>query len=227
MTAAGGRPSKGKGRSSWMTSSTSFQRFARRRASGAESAPRADQTYEILSETIDDTPLGEIERYTGMTEQQHQPTHVDAAPAEQQTGTARRARTRRPSANASAHGTSQRNAAEPILPEEVVDAATTSSREAIVEPATPRASRHGGGISPDNTVFVSLCFEGPDIYSMAGGLGTRVTEFTESLAQLGYETHLIFVGDPTKPASEDLENGKLHLQALEPVDQPVLSQRRL
>jgi glycosyltransferase involved in cell wall biosynthesis len=137
---------------------------------------------------------------------------VDATPAEQQTGTVRRARTRRPSANASAHGTPRRNAAEPILPEEVVDAATTSSREAIVEPATPRASRHGGGISPDNTVFVSLCFEGPDIYSMAGGLGTRVTEFTESLAQLGYDTHLIFVGDPNKPASEDLENGHLHLR---------------
>ncbi|MGH2517798.1 MAG: glycosyltransferase family 4 protein, partial [Ktedonobacterales bacterium] len=61
-------------------------------------------------------------------------------------------------------------------------------------------------------VFVSLCFEGPDVYSTAGGLGTRVTEFTESLAGLGYETHLIFVGDPTKPAVEQLVNGKLHLK---------------
>ena len=47
---------------------------------------------------------------------------------------------------------------------------------------------------------------------MAGGLGTRVTEFTESLAQLGYETYLIFVGDPNKPAAEDLVNGRLHLR---------------
>lgn len=76
----------------------------------------------------------------------------------------------------------------------------------------PPASRRTGGISPENTVFVSLCFEGPDVYSTAGGLGTRVTEFTESLAGLGYETHLIFVGDPNKPAVEDLVNGKLHLK---------------
>lgn len=69
-----------------------------------------------------------------------------------------------------------------------------------------------GGISPENTVFVSLCFEGPDVYSTAGGLGTRVTEFTESLAGLGYETHLIFVGDPNKPAVERLVNGKLQLK---------------
>jgi glycosyltransferase involved in cell wall biosynthesis len=69
-----------------------------------------------------------------------------------------------------------------------------------------------GGISPENTVFVSLCFEGPDVYSTAGGLGTRVTELTESLAGLGYETHLIFVGDPSKPSSEWLANGRLHLK---------------
>jgi glycosyltransferase involved in cell wall biosynthesis len=108
--------------------------------------------------------------------------------------------------------TSQNDATQPIPPEEVVDAAAPSAREATVQPATPRVSRGGGGISPDNTVFVSLCFEGPDIYSMAGGLGTRVTEFTESLAQLGYETYLIFVGDPNKPAAEDLVNGQLHLR---------------
>lgn len=69
-----------------------------------------------------------------------------------------------------------------------------------------------GGITPENTVFVSLSFEGPDVYSTAGGLGTRVTELTETLAQLGYETHLIFVGDPTKPAVERRVNGKLYLK---------------
>jgi glycosyltransferase involved in cell wall biosynthesis len=83
---------------------------------------------------------------------------------------------------------------------------------AIPEQAEIRAARRRGAISPENTVFVSLSFEGPDVYSTAGGLGTRVTEFTESLAGLGYETHLIFVGDPTKPAVEHLVNGKLHLK---------------
>jgi glycosyltransferase involved in cell wall biosynthesis len=78
----------------------------------------------------------------------------------------------------------------------------------------PKAApvRRAGGISPENTIFVSLSFEGPDVYSTAGGLGTRVTEFTEALAGLGYETHLIFVGDPTAPAVEQKVNGKLYLK---------------
>jgi glycosyltransferase involved in cell wall biosynthesis len=61
-------------------------------------------------------------------------------------------------------------------------------------------------------LFVSLSFEGPDVYSSAGGLGTRVTEFTESLATLGYETHLIFVGDPTEDAVEPRVDSKLQLK---------------
>ena len=79
-------------------------------------------------------------------------------------------------------------------------------------PAEPLRVARRGGITPENTVFVSLCFEGPDVYSAAGGLGTRVTELTESLAGQGYETHLIFVGDPNKPSSELRVNGKLHLK---------------
>jgi glycosyltransferase involved in cell wall biosynthesis len=75
-----------------------------------------------------------------------------------------------------------------------------------------RRAHREGMISPENTVFVSLCFEGPDVYSTAGGLGTRVTEFTESLAQLGYETHLIFVGDPNEPSVEQRVEGRLHLE---------------
>jgi glycosyltransferase involved in cell wall biosynthesis len=90
-----------------------------------------------------------------------------------------------------------------------------TQREQATTPAlrTPEIElpRRRGGISPENTVFVSLCFEGPDVYSMAGGLGTRVTEFTETLAQLGYETHLIFVGDPTLPNFEQRVDGRLHL----------------
>ncbi len=71
---------------------------------------------------------------------------------------------------------------------------------------------HDGAISPDNTLFVLLCFEGPDIYSTAGGLGTRVTELSEALAMQGYTTHLIFIGDPTKPSVEERVNGCLILK---------------
>jgi glycosyltransferase involved in cell wall biosynthesis len=78
-------------------------------------------------------------------------------------------------------------------------------------PVTARA-RRPGAISPENTVFVSLCFEGPDVYSTAGGLGTRVTELCETLAQLGFETHQIFVGDPTEPGVERRVGGQLILE---------------
>lgn len=69
-----------------------------------------------------------------------------------------------------------------------------------------------GAISPDNTIFVLLSFEGPDVYSTAGGLGTRVTELSEALATQGYTTHLIFIGDPYKPSVETRADGKLILK---------------
>ena len=70
---------------------------------------------------------------------------------------------------------------------------------------------HDGAITPENTVFVLLCFEGPDVYSTAGGLGTRVSELGEALATLGYTTHLIFIGDPYKPSVEQRVEGRLIL----------------
>ncbi|MGH9887291.1 MAG: glycosyltransferase, partial [bacterium] len=48
----------------------------------------------------------------------------------------------------------------------------------------------------DSAVFVIVSFEGPDAYSQAGGLGVRITGLTRSLADLGFETHLFFIGDP-------------------------------
>jgi glycosyltransferase involved in cell wall biosynthesis len=69
-----------------------------------------------------------------------------------------------------------------------------------------------GAISPENTLFVLLCFEGPDVYSTAGGLGTRVSELSEALATTGYTTHLIFIGDPYKPSTELRVNGRLILR---------------
>ncbi len=60
-------------------------------------------------------------------------------------------------------------------------------------------------------IFVVLSFEGPDRYAMAGGLATRVTGLTEALARLGFETQLIFVGDPEVPGHETRQSGRLHL----------------
>ena len=69
-----------------------------------------------------------------------------------------------------------------------------------------------GAITPENTVFVILSFEGPDVYSTAGGLGTRVSELSEALATQGYTTHLIFIGDPYKPSTETRIDGHLVLK---------------
>ncbi len=63
--------------------------------------------------------------------------------------------------------------------------------------------------TPDRTAFVLLSFEGPDLYSQAGGLGVRMKGLSRSLATLGYDTHLYFVGDPDLPGVESQEGGKL------------------
>jgi glycosyltransferase involved in cell wall biosynthesis len=59
--------------------------------------------------------------------------------------------------------------------------------------------------------FVLLSFEGPDAYSRAGGLGTRVSGLACALAQQGYETHLFYIGSPELPGHEVDCEGKLHL----------------
>jgi len=56
---------------------------------------------------------------------------------------------------------------------------------------------------PADTVFVILSFEGPDLYSQAGGLGVRARELSRALAGYGFPTHLYFVGDPGLPAVEE------------------------
>ena len=63
---------------------------------------------------------------------------------------------------------------------------------------------------PQRTVFVLLSFEGPDVYSQVGGLGVREKGLSRTLAQLGYETHLFFCGDPDLPGVEIHEHGRLH-----------------
>jgi len=66
-------------------------------------------------------------------------------------------------------------------------------------------------ITADNTIFVLLSFEGPDRYSLAGGLGVRVTNLSQTLAQLGFPTHFFFVGDPRQQGEGVSNGGKLVL----------------
>ena len=64
-------------------------------------------------------------------------------------------------------------------------------------------------LDPSRTVFVVLSFEGPDVYSQAGGLGVRVKGLSRTLARLGYPTYLYFCGDPDLPSEEEQEGGRL------------------
>lgn len=66
-------------------------------------------------------------------------------------------------------------------------------------------------LDPARTVFVLLSFEGPDVYSQAGGLGVRESGLSRSLARKGYPTYLYFYGDPDLPGEEVREDGRLHL----------------
>lgn len=68
-----------------------------------------------------------------------------------------------------------------------------------------------GYITPENTEFVHLCFEGPDRYSMAGGLGVRVSNLSMTLAEVGFPTHLFFIGDPELEGEEVRQEGRLIL----------------
>ncbi|MBN1367089.1 MAG: glycosyltransferase [Dehalococcoidales bacterium] len=67
------------------------------------------------------------------------------------------------------------------------------------------------GIAADNTIFVLISFEGPDQYSLAGGLGVRVTNLSQTLASHGFTTHLFFIGDPKGRGEEIVSDGRLIL----------------
>ena len=67
------------------------------------------------------------------------------------------------------------------------------------------------GVAPENTIFIILCFEGPDNYSMAGGLGDKITCLTNTLADMGFTVHHIFIGDPGMDGIEFRKDGKLVL----------------
>jgi hypothetical protein len=58
--------------------------------------------------------------------------------------------------------------------------------------------------------FHLLSFEGPDRYSRAGGIASRVTGLASALAEAGGETHFWFVGDPDLPGRERQDAVILH-----------------
>ncbi len=66
-------------------------------------------------------------------------------------------------------------------------------------------------VAPDTAVFILVSFEGPDPYSQAGGLGVRVSGLARTLAELDFETHLFFIGDPWLPGEERTHGGRLVL----------------
>ena len=71
--------------------------------------------------------------------------------------------------------------------------------------------RRPSAVAEPAPAFLLLSFEGPDAYSMAGGLGSRITGLACALAEQGYETHLFFIGSPDLPGHEVACDGKLHL----------------
>ena len=57
--------------------------------------------------------------------------------------------------------------------------------------------------TPENLEVAMVSFEGPDQYSLAGGLGVRAKEMCRGFAALGFRTTLFFVGDPALPVHEE------------------------
>jgi glycosyltransferase involved in cell wall biosynthesis len=58
--------------------------------------------------------------------------------------------------------------------------------------------------------FHILSFEGPDPYARAGGIASRIEGLSGTLADLGFDTHLWFVGDPGLPGHESRGPLTLH-----------------
>jgi glycosyltransferase involved in cell wall biosynthesis len=63
--------------------------------------------------------------------------------------------------------------------------------------------------TPETLEVVMVSFEGPDQYSLAGGLGVRARELTRAFAAAGFVTTLVFVGDPALAPEETCEGVRL------------------
>jgi glycosyltransferase involved in cell wall biosynthesis len=64
-------------------------------------------------------------------------------------------------------------------------------------------------LTPQTAEFVMLSFEGPDRYSLIGGLGVRATELSTTLAEMGFRVRFYFIGDPAFSHSESHIGGNL------------------
>src|SRR3954453_7249842 len=80
--------------------------------------------------------------------------------------------------------------------------ASTATRERLQPPPLAPGVEALPSLTPDDTEFVVLSFEGPDPYCRAGGLGVRATELAKALAERGFTTHFYFVGDPAAAGEE-------------------------
>lgn len=58
--------------------------------------------------------------------------------------------------------------------------------------------------------FHLVSFEGPDGYSQAGGIASRITGLATACGSEGFDTHLWFIGDPDLPGVEKRGNLTLH-----------------
>ena len=64
----------------------------------------------------------------------------------------------------------------------------------------------------DISEVVLVSFEGPDRYSFAGGLATRMNDLAEALIARGHPVRHLFVGDPALAAFEERAAGMLKLE---------------
>src|SRR5262249_54367312 len=72
----------------------------------------------------------------------------------------------------------------------------------------PFATTH---LTPSLATVAIISFEGPDAYSHCGVAGARASNIAESLAELGFDTHHFFIGDPRLPGVETRNGGHLML----------------
>lgn len=86
-----------------------------------------------------------------------------------------------------------------------------ASKKNVEKPvvAIPQKNGKHGRLTPAQVEFIVLSFEGPDLYSLIGGLGVRATELATTLAELGFRVRLYFIGDPTMPYTESHIAGRL------------------
>jgi hypothetical protein len=59
------------------------------------------------------------------------------------------------------------------------------------------------GLTSDNAVFILISLEGPDSYSLTGGLGVRMAHLSGTLADVEFPTQMFFIGAPELKGGRD------------------------